>query len=97
VGNSVPPPVAVEALSACFLCGVDCLVFCGKGAIAATKVGGAVFHEEGGEFTVNAIRQPGCRDADDTGAIFPQERPKIFDVGGANDASLLDSLRAGSL
>jgi hypothetical protein len=35
--------------------GLARLDFCGKGAVAATKVVSAVFHKEGGEFGINAV------------------------------------------
>ena len=35
--------------------GLTCLIFCGKGTVAATKVVGAVFHEECSEFAINAV------------------------------------------
>ena len=38
-----------------FLSGALRLAFCGKGAVAATKVGGAVFHQEGGQFGINVV------------------------------------------
>ena len=65
--------------------------YCAKRAEAPFEVIGAVLHEEGGEFGINATIRPGFRNPDDTGGVWVQEGAKIFDVFGENDAALGDS------
>ena len=71
------------------LCVVGRLIFYGKRAVAATKVVGAMAHQQGCQFAINAVRRPVFGNADDPGAVLPQKRPKVFDVDRENDASLL--------
>ena len=52
------------------------------------EVVGAMSHEEGGQFAINAAYCPGFWNADDPWGVFPKEGAEIFDIFCENDAAL---------